>query len=256
MQEEKSEPFNKIEGTVIDDELKEESIEEGRKRTRAKKPKLEEVELVNVETTIKNMEKLGTCLKAGQNSLMIGPTGVGKTSLCYYLAAVTENPVHFINLKDSTDIAEIIGGYQPDSKTGKPRWADGVVTEAVKYGGFLILDEYNLAEPGVLTALNPLLDHRREITLDDHYGEIIRAGTFKQSDNGRYCDKCNENLPAKELIKSAVQPNDKITVKCPGCNAECHVSPVPPPLFIIATQNPTSYSGRKELSADMKNRIS
>lgn len=46
----------------------------------------------------------------------------------------------------------------PGRRTAASRWVDGVVTEAVRKGQWLLLDEINLADPAVLERINPLMD--------------------------------------------------------------------------------------------------
>jgi midasin len=166
-------------------------------------PDLEKSKLVETPTTVENLGWLGRSLRLNENVLMVGQTGVGKTSLVKYLAALTNNELRRINLSDMTDNTELIGGYKP-SKDGGFEWQDGIITEALRKGQWLLLDEINLADPAILERLNSLLDDDRFITLTEKNNEVVKA-----------------------------HPNTRI----------------------FATMNPTSYSGRKELSEAMLNRF-
>ncbi|MBM4438573.1 MAG: AAA family ATPase, partial [Actinobacteria bacterium] len=70
-------------------------------------PDLEKSKLIETPTTVENLGKLGRSLRLNENVLMVGPTGVGKTSLVKYLAALTNNELRRINLSDMTDNTEL-----------------------------------------------------------------------------------------------------------------------------------------------------
>lgn len=166
-------------------------------------PDMKSAKLIETPTTVENLGKLGRSLRLNENVLMVGPTGVGKTSLVKYLAALTNNELRRINLSDMTDNTELIGGYKP-GKDGSFIWQDGIITEALRKGQWLLLDEINLAEPAILERLNSLLDDDRFLVITEKNNEVVKA-----------------------------HPNTRI----------------------FATMNPSSYSGRKELSEAMLNRF-
>jgi len=66
------------------------------------------------------------------------------------------------------------GKYVADGN-GSFAWIDGPVTDVVRNGGVLLLDEVNFISPKIYTVLYSLLDGRRSITLLDHHGETIEA---------------------------------------------------------------------------------
>lgn len=166
-------------------------------------PDIQASKLIETPTTVENLGRLGRSIRMNENVLMVGSTGVGKTSLVKYLAALTNNELRRINLSDMTDNTELIGGYKP-SQDGGFEWSDGIITEALRKGQWLLLDEVNLADPAILERMNSLLDDDRFITLTEKNNEVVKA-----------------------------DPNTRI----------------------FATMNPSSYSGRKELSEAMLNRF-
>jgi len=190
-----------VDGTPL--VIQAEQVQQGEEHLENYVPDLEKSKLIETPTTVENLGKLGRSLRLNENVLMVGTTGVGKTSLVKYLAALTNNELRRINLSDMTDNTELIGGYKP-SNNGSFEWQDGIITEALRKGQWLLLDEINLAEPAILERLNSLLDDDRFITLTEKNNEVVKA-----------------------------HPNTKI----------------------FATMNPSSYSGRKELSEAMLNRF-
>jgi hypothetical protein len=74
----------------------------------------------------------------------------------------------------SMEPSQMTGKFTPDGEGGY-LWIDGPVTDVVRNGGVLLLDEVNFINPKIYTNLYSLTDGRRMITLLDHLGETIEA---------------------------------------------------------------------------------
>lgn len=110
------------------------------------------------------MNRLASIVAASDFAVILeGPTSAGKTSTVQYLAKKTHNKIFRINNHMHTDVQEYLGSYSPDAKTGKLRFQEGILAQAVRNGYWVILDELNLAPSEVLEALNRLLDDNREL---------------------------------------------------------------------------------------------
>lgn len=83
-------------------------------------------------------------------------------------------PVFLLACNVALEPSQIFGKFIPDEDGGF-LWCDGPLTKLVRNGGVLVIDEANVASPKIMTTLYPLLDSRREISLLDHEGEVIRA---------------------------------------------------------------------------------
>lgn len=110
----------------------------------------------------------------GLNVLLYGPTGPGKTTSAIAYAAHKSLPVFMVSGTVSLEASQLFGRYIPDGVGGFV-WQDGGVTELVRNGGVLILDEVNFIPSKIATVLFPLLARTRHITLLDHRGETIQA---------------------------------------------------------------------------------
>jgi hypothetical protein len=108
------------------------------------------------------------------NVLLYGPTGPGKTTSAIAYAASRNLPVFMVSGTVSLESSQLFGRYIPDGAGGFV-WQDGGVTELVRNGGVLILDEVNFIPSKIATVLFPLLAQTRHITLLDHKGETIKA---------------------------------------------------------------------------------
>lgn len=106
--------------------------------------------------------------------LIYGPTGPGKTSSVVAWAAARKLRMATVSGNAALEPSQLIGKYIPDGKGGF-MWIDGPVTDVVRNGGVLCLDEVNFISPKIYTVLYSLLDARRALILLDHKGETIEA---------------------------------------------------------------------------------
>lgn len=107
-------------------------------------------------------------------TLLVGPTGSGKNTILRHIAHKHDrNDVIRLSLTGETTVDDLIGHYQ--IKDHNTVWQDGSVTEAVRNGHVLILDEVNAAQPEVLFALQSLLDDDRSLTLTSHDNSVVKA---------------------------------------------------------------------------------
>ena len=134
------------------------------------------IDKVREEMNIVGLEKEQQIVKlAAQNDfpvLLIGETGVGKTYLLRHIAK--EMNIHMIrmSLNGEIGINELLGKWLV--KDGATFWQDGVLTECMRNGWWIMLDEINAALPEVLFCLNALLDDSRSIVLSEKDGEEVK----------------------------------------------------------------------------------
>ena len=100
----------------------------------------------------------------------IGPSGTGKTHIVYLVAELTQLPLWEINCGLQTSAYDLFGRY---IGLGKENWIDGVITSWCRYGGILYLDEANMMKQDVATKLNPILDARGHMVLNEKDNELI-----------------------------------------------------------------------------------
>ena len=115
-----------------------------------------------------------TARAEGVNVLIYGPTGPGKTTSVEAWAAERGLRMASISGNASMEPSQMTGKFVSDGE-GSFMWIDGPVTDVVRNGGVLLLDEVNFINPKIYTNLYSLTDGRRNITLLDHHGETIEA---------------------------------------------------------------------------------
>jgi MoxR-like ATPase len=101
---------------------------------------------------------------------LIGPSGTGKTHIVYLIAEIAGLPLWEINCGLQTTSFDLFGRY---IGLGKENWVDGQIVSWCRQGGILYLDEANMMKQDVATRLNPLLDTRGHIVLNEKDNEII-----------------------------------------------------------------------------------
>lgn len=124
---------------------------------------------------IRDFDMMDLCMKKHWNILLRGDTGAGKTMMPMAYAAERGLRYYSVPCDISIDPTALMGKMMPTEEMGKFRWADGPVTELVRYGGVLNISEVNAMSPKVGMSLFPVLDHRRSISLLGHNGEVIEA---------------------------------------------------------------------------------
>ena len=107
------------------------------------------------------------------NVLIYGPTGPGKTTSVEAWAAERQLKLATVSGNATMEPSQMFG--KMTQIDGAWQWIDGPVTDVVRNGGVLLLDEVNFINPKIYTVLYSLMDGRRSITLLDHLGETIQA---------------------------------------------------------------------------------
>jgi len=148
--------------------------------------------------------------------LMIGETGTGKTSAIRHLASVTQNAFRRLNLNGQTTVDEFVGKNLINEKG--TYWTDGILTDAMRKGHWILLDEINSALPEVLFVLQSLLDDDKYIVLSDKEGnEIVRPhanfrlfASMNPSDNYVGTKELNKALMSRfPIVLEVKYPNEE-----------------------------------------------
>jgi nitric oxide reductase NorQ protein len=116
------------------------------------------------------VERIMRALFYFKSCALIGPSGTGKTHIVYAVAEIAGLPLWEINCGLQTSAFDLFGRY---IGLGKENWVDGQIVSWCRQGGILYLDEANMMKQDVATRLNPLLDTRGHIVLNEKDNEII-----------------------------------------------------------------------------------
>jgi len=106
---------------------------------------------------------------------LIGPSGTGKTHIVYLVAELCGLPVWEVNCGLQTSSYDLIGRY---IGLGKENWIDGMVTRWLRAGGIMYLDEANMMKQDVATRLNPVLDTRGHLVMNEKDNECVERHKY------------------------------------------------------------------------------
>lgn len=116
------------------------------------------------------VERIMRALYYFKQCALIGPSGTGKTHIVYLVSEIAGLPLWEINCGLQTTSFDLFGRY---IGLGKENWVDGQIVSWCRQGGILYLDEANMMKQDVATRLNPLLDTRGHLVLNEKDNEII-----------------------------------------------------------------------------------
>jgi nitric oxide reductase NorQ protein len=92
------------------------------------------------------------------------------THIAYLVAELAGLPIFEVNCGLQTSVYDLFGRF---IGLGKSNWVDGQIVSWCRQGGILYLDEANMMKQDVATRLNPILDTRGHLVLNEKDNEII-----------------------------------------------------------------------------------
>lgn len=111
----------------------------------------------------------------GENTLLIGPTGSGKTELVNYIAKAMEKALNIQDMGTVQDAQSALLGVHRLNKEGHSEFDYAPFVSYVQKDGIVLLDEINRAPLSAANILFPCLDRRRYLPIDVAGGEGLRT---------------------------------------------------------------------------------
>ena len=136
--------------------------------------------LVMTDTTLEDLTALAHGINSGKPLLLSGLEGCGKTTIIRHAARVLgmDSSLVTLHLNEQSDAKLLIGFYTSSNDRGAFTWQPGILTEAVREGHWIVIEDIDKAPAEILSALLPLLE-RRELFVP-HLGKHVQAaGEFK-----------------------------------------------------------------------------
>lgn len=111
-------------------------------------------------------------IKTQTSTLLLGPTGVGKTEMVANLATVLKKEVMIFDMGTMSDpIMGLVGSHILHAEEGKvsSKFSISRFAEAIQRPGIILMDEINRASAQANNLLFPCLDFRKELAMEYNF---------------------------------------------------------------------------------------
>ena len=127
--------------------------------------------------------------ECGDKPILVGPQGCGKSRAAEQAMAFLGRKVFRITLGEYRDPADLIGTKEIVEENGVSvtKLVGGLLTEAMEKGYGVILDEYDMVAPSMVSALNKIMESGASMVLPTEKGTVI----FHQHPDTLICATAN-----------------------------------------------------------------
>lgn len=119
----------------------------------------EEIKKLKDVTVPDYFEELVDLALAGENIMLVGPAGCGKTFVAQLLADTIDRNFFAISCTAGMSEVHLIGRSVPNLKTGKSVFQGTAFLDAYENGGVFLLDEIDAADANLMMVLNAALSN-------------------------------------------------------------------------------------------------
>lgn len=162
----------------------------------------------------------GLAYKFNEPFLLVGETGVGKTTICQILSSLNGKKLNIINCHMHSEAADFLGSMRPIRESNKSKnnelfeWIDGPLVVAIRNGEDFLIDEISLADDSVLERLNSVLEEEKTLLLAENINE--NSYSIKANENFRIFATMNPSGDFGKKELSAALRNRFTEIWCPA----------------------------------------
>ena len=162
------------------------------------------VENKNFKFPSENTQAVLLALSLGKNVYISGPTGCGKTELYMQIHHLLQRPALRANMNGDMTAAKFLGARGIDPAKGT-YYKYGMLPLAMKAGSALIIDEVDYTPPQIATVMNPVLEGKRMLYIEETDETIHAQPGFVILATGNTAGKgdVNGNYSGTEIMNTA-----------------------------------------------------
>ena len=133
---------------------------------------------------MKNLEALALAISSNENVAIVGPPGVGKTTLAKELAAMINQPLRRLPVNGEMKVSQLLGGTQllVDAATGQSvtSFQDGPLVECAEKGHWALFDEMDSIPAHVAFVLYGVFEtHDRTLSVPGRQNPVNFDSSFR-----------------------------------------------------------------------------
>ena len=150
--------------------------------------KLQQLDIMKFVIDKTKDSMIRSLVKGGKNVMLTGATGSGKTTFCFKIAEDLDMNCEVVNCGSTQDArTSLLGFFQLED--GNTKFTPSNFIKAIQQKNTLIvLDELSRASDDAFNILFPVLDHRREIHIEEQDGS---SRVVKVADGVRFIATAN-----------------------------------------------------------------
>lgn len=165
-------------------------------------------DIVLTESSIYNLRTLAQHIKSSRPILLCGDIGCGKSFFLRQLAdacGVLSTMIE-LYLDEQSDAKSLIGAYVSSSIPGEFVWKNGVITQAVMQGLWLVIENIDSAPLSIVSSMVELLESRC-LTIPGIQGVVKAHPNFRIFATTSYRSTSSLNNSSDTMLTSGYLPN-------------------------------------------------